>query len=72
MAYYTYKQVREQLPDWLIEAMGTDYDGDANYDGDQWAATSSYIDFLIRRIIELGGNIRPSEKDIEIVRQENS
>lgn len=42
MAMYAYKFVRDQLPPYLT----TDkegYEGDANYDGDQWDAAAEYI-----------------------------
>ena len=43
MAYYAYKTVRDLLPKHIIDAMGEDYEGDGNYDGDQWYAAESYI-----------------------------
>jgi hypothetical protein len=43
MAYYTYKVVRDLLPQHIIDAMGDDYEGGANYDGDQWLAAAEYI-----------------------------
>jgi hypothetical protein len=62
MAYYAYKQVLDQLPEWIIAEM-IDYEGDANYDGDQWEAAANYIDFLEQRIFELGGNLEPKGKE---------
>lgn len=47
MARYAYKEVRDLLPNHIIENMGPDYDGDANYDGDMWCATANYIEELI-------------------------
>lgn len=70
MAYYAYKTVRDQLPEWIIEAAGSEYEGDANYDGDQWYAASAYITFLERRINELNGNLIPTESDIKYATQE--
>lgn len=46
MAYYAYKTVREILPDWVI-AEQEDYQGDGNYDGDQWYAARDYIEYLM-------------------------
>lgn len=46
MAYYAYKQVRDLLPQHIIDAQGPDYEGDANYDGDQWDAAADYIEEL--------------------------
>lgn len=43
MAYYTYKQVRDLLPQHIIDKQGPDYEGDAGYDGDQWTAAADYI-----------------------------
>lgn len=43
MAYYAYKTVRDLLPPHIIEAQGPDYEGDGNYDGDQWYAAEAYI-----------------------------
>jgi hypothetical protein len=65
MAYYNYKIVRDQLPSWIIEAQGPDYEGDGNYDGDQWCAAAAYISFLEGRVLESGGNLFPSDKDRE-------
>lgn len=41
MGAYSYKYVRDQLPYYLTDA--EDYEGGANYDGDQWHAASNYI-----------------------------
>jgi hypothetical protein len=43
MAYYAYKTVRDLLPEHIIKAQGPDYEGDGNYDGDQWYAAEAYI-----------------------------
>ena len=43
MAYSAYKTVRDLLPPHIIEAQGPDYEGDGNYDGDQWYAAEEYI-----------------------------
>lgn len=42
MASYTYKYVRDLLPEWAKEGIEK-YDGDANYDGDMWLAACDYI-----------------------------
>lgn len=67
MGSYAYKEVVYSLPEWTTEAI-EDYDGDANYDGDAWIATAIYIDFLERRLRELGGNFDPTEEDLKIAR----
>jgi hypothetical protein len=46
MGAYTYKYVRDQLPPHLTYENPNGYDGAADYDGDQWAAASDYIDEL--------------------------
>ena len=43
MAYYAYKNVRDLLPDHIIEAQGPDYEGTCDYDGDMWIAAADYI-----------------------------
>lgn len=43
MAYYAYKTVRDLLPEHIIKQMGENYEGDGNYDGDQWYAAEAYI-----------------------------
>lgn len=53
MAYYAYKNVRDLLPEWIIQEQGSNYQGDANYDGDQWIAASDYIEYLVTKIKEL-------------------
>jgi len=53
MAYYAYKNVRDLLPEWIIQEQGSDYQGDANYDGDLWIATSDYIEYLEKKISQL-------------------
>lgn len=53
MAYYAYKAVRDLLPEHIIEAQGPDYEGDGNYDGDQWYAAEDYILELIQHRAEL-------------------
>lgn len=47
MAHYSYKLVRDLLPKHIIDDMGADYEGDGNYDGDQWVATEAYIEQLL-------------------------
>jgi hypothetical protein len=46
MAYYAYKEVRDILPQWLIDSQGASYQGEADYDGDQWIAAAEYIIYL--------------------------
>ena len=46
MAYYAYKTVQDLLPDFIIKKMGEEYEGGADYDGDQWIAASNYIEYL--------------------------
>lgn len=53
MAYYAYKQVRDLLPVHIIERQGPDYEGDGNYDGDQWNAAADYILELQEEVKEL-------------------
>jgi len=47
MAYYACKQVRDLLPQHIIDAQGSDYEGNAGYDGDQWDAAAEYIEELV-------------------------
>lgn len=47
MAYYAYKHVRDLLPQHIIDMQGPDYEGNGNYDGDQWYAAEDYILELI-------------------------
>jgi hypothetical protein len=42
MGSYSYKYVRDQLPPYLTTETEC-YEGDANYDGDQWGAAADYI-----------------------------
>lgn len=70
MAYYAYKVVRDQLPQWIEDACPEDFDHDANYDGGQWYKTSAYISFLERRIREIGGHTEPSLEDIQMAKDE--
>ena len=70
MAYYAYKVVRDQLPQWIEDACPEDFDHDANYDGGQWYKTSAYISFLERRIKELEGDLHPEPEDIKIATDE--
>lgn len=65
MAYYNYKFVRDQLPQWIIDRQGPNYEGDGNYDGDQWIATSEYIDFLENRLRMAGVSIKPTPENTE-------
>lgn len=70
MAYYAYKVVRDQLPQWIEDACPEDFDHDANYDGGQWYKTSVYITFLEKRIKSLGGDLHPNEEDVKEAVQE--
>lgn len=45
MGAYNYKYVRDQLPPYLTTE-SEDYEGGADYDGDQWAAAADYISDL--------------------------
>ncbi len=47
MAYYAYKNVRDLLPQHIIDKQGPDYEGEANYDGDMWIAAADYIEELV-------------------------
>lgn len=51
MAAYAYKYVRDLLPPWLTEVEG--YEGEANYDGDQWYAAADYIQELEKLISKI-------------------
>ncbi len=51
MAAYAYKYVRDRLPQFIIDKQ-VDYEGDGNYDGDQWYAAADYIDYLEDAIVE--------------------
>ena len=57
MAYYSYKEVRDLLPEDTAEKYllryGQEYEGEANYDGDQWTAAADYIVELLDKIKEL-------------------
>jgi hypothetical protein len=57
MAYYAYKSVRDLLPKHIIDAQGEDYEGNGNYDGDQWYATEAYINELRDLVIEVASLI---------------
>lgn len=54
MAYYTYKRVRNLIPNefsakWEAawkEETGQDYDGSADYDGQLWCLAADYIEHL--------------------------
>ena len=53
MAYYAYKTIRDILPKFIIELQGEDYEGNGNYDGDQWYAAEDYINWLSEQIPNL-------------------
>ena len=57
MAYYNYKQVRDQLPQWVTDEI-EDYEGSCDYDGDQWIAASNYIDYLERQLLLLNPDFK--------------
>lgn len=58
MAYYTYKEVRDLIPDdfskkyiaMFEESYGREYNYDSNYDGDMWSLTAAYIESLQNEI----------------------
>lgn len=50
MAYYAYKEVRDLLPQDVINRMGPDYEGSCDYDGDMWSAAALYIEDLLEEI----------------------
>ena len=52
MGYYAYKDVVFRIPK-QFTAMIADYEGDPNYDGDAWTATSHWIDALEQQVKEL-------------------
>lgn len=49
MAAYAYKYVRDLLPPYFTDEV-PGYEGDANYDGDQWSATVDYIEELEKEL----------------------
>ena len=61
MAYYSYKHVRDLIPDsfrdkFILEfeeEFGREFDYDSNYDGDMWLLTASYIEHLLLTISSL-------------------
>lgn len=66
MAYYAYKTVRDLLPKHIIDAQGSDYEGNGNYDGDQWYAAAAYINELRGLVIEAERLLSdPSAEDSE-------
>ena len=67
MAYYTYKQVRDLLPQHIIDAQGPDYEGDGNYDGDQWNAAADYIDELITQRDTLTAERDALQRKVEVL-----
>ena len=52
MAYYAYKHVRDLLPKFIIDKQGDKYEGDGNYDGDQWYAAEDYILYLQSLVLQ--------------------
>ena len=70
MAYYAYKQVRDLLPQHIIDAQGPDYEGDANYDGDQWDAAADYIAELKETVAKQDALLRQALEALEKVYME--
>lgn len=66
VAHYAYKTVRDLLPPHIVEAQGPDYEGDGNYDGDQWYAAEAYILELIAQrdtlLAALRGVVRAADR----------
>lgn len=68
MGYYSYKHVRNSIPDSfkeerekrLKEEYGEDYEPDygADYDGGLWLLASDYIDYLHEEIKKLKGQTK--------------
>jgi len=56
MAYYTYKDVVNNLPyhyeETFEERHGREHDMDSNYNGDYWISAGEYIEDLERRLEE--------------------
>ncbi len=61
MAFYSYKRVRDLLPPYIIEAMGPEYEGNADYDGDQWDAAAMYIESLLTQLNAAKNKIKELE-----------
>jgi hypothetical protein len=59
MGSYAYKYVRDELPPYLTSEK-EDYEGDANYDGDQWYAAGDYIAELEDLVVRLMNGDEPS------------
>ena len=53
MAYYNYKRVAYNIPEFIIKQQGDDYEGGCDYDGDLWCAAADYIDWLEHQIPNL-------------------
>ena len=67
MAHYAYKNVvydlipvgfRERFVRDFEQNSGTDFDGDPNYDGDEWLLTEAYIKSLKEEISDLKERLR--------------
>ena len=52
MGAYAYKYVRDYLPEFVKD---DDYEGSADYDGDQWYAAEEYIKALEKEIVHQYG-----------------
>ena len=65
MAYYAYKQVRDLLPQHIIDAQGPDYEGNGNYDGDQWDAAATYIEELVEQRDTARAELAKRDAEIE-------
>lgn len=55
MAYYTYKRVVDNIPEYykdkFEEEHGVEPDGDPNYNGDDWLLVSMWIEDLKKGIV---------------------
>jgi hypothetical protein len=51
VAAYSFKYVRDLLPSYLTTEVDG-YEGDPGYDGDQWDATSEYIEELEKELAD--------------------
>lgn len=70
MAYYAYKQVRDLLPQHIIDKQGPDYQGDGNYDGDQWNAAADYIVELKESLAAKDVRLAADELELRLLRQQ--
>jgi hypothetical protein len=63
MAYYAYKEVRDLLPQHIIDAMGPDYEGACDYNGDMWSAAALYIVELQDQVRELNKRLNSAPQN---------